>query len=114
MLINDAETVNISALQSIKITKKHGFKNYVLHKGLCGFLRIDKLYLRIDAETVHEPFELFVSYGSGFIAGTRPCESTIFHSFDKEQESVTLPDEPFDLIGTPATEKKKGSGNKQR
>lgn len=67
----------------------------------------------IDGEALHQPVKLIRCEHSGFRRIAGPGEVSVFHALGKEKESVSLPDEPFDLGGTPATEEKQGVRNKE-
>lgn len=58
----------------------------------------------IDGEPLHEPVKLFRCKLSGLCRIAWPGEMTVFHTLGKEKESVPLPEEPFDLGSTPATD----------
>ena len=67
---------------------------------------------RINGEPLHEPAELLRSELSGFRRIAWPGEMPVFHALCEEKKSIPLPEEPFDLAGTPATEEEQGVRNK--
>jgi hypothetical protein len=50
---------------------------------------------------------------SGFHGIAWTGKMTVFHALGKEKKSVPLPDEPFDLGNSPASEKKQGVRSKE-
>ncbi len=68
----------------------------------------------INGETFHEPAKLFRRELSGFCRIAGPGEVPVFHTLCKEKKSIPLPEESFDLAGSPATEEEQGVRNKER
>lgn len=68
---------------------------------------------RINGEPLHEPVKLLRCKLSGFRRITWSGEVTVFYTLGKEKESVPLPEEPFNLGGTPAAEEEQGVRNKE-
>ena len=68
----------------------------------------------INGEPFHEPAELLRRELSGFRRIAWPGEMPVFHALCEEKKSIPLPEEPFDLAGTPAAEKEQGVRNKER
>ena len=69
---------------------------------------------RVNAESFHQPVELSGIKASGFGRIAWPGEVPIFHTLCKEKITVTLPQEPLDLIGTSAAEEEKSVRDKKR
>lgn len=93
---------------------KKGKKISVLHKKtleLGGLRRCDFVDHRVDREPTHQPLELFRVEGPEFRRVSRPGKMTGLNPLVKEQESISLPEQAFDLGSGSSAEEKEGIRN---
>lgn len=66
---------------------------------------------RVDREPTHQPLELFLGEGPEFRRVSRPGKMTGLNPLVKEQESISLPEQAFDLGSGSSAEEKEGIRN---